>query len=275
MRVQRVIALWGVIATCAGGGVGCAAKGRSVRPTVVVGADETTPMPTVPPATPTPEPEVQAVPTRGGGDPKAKRGPGTGPVVTHFGVARADGVVVEPKSVDKDGTPLYLSPIGSGFMIVVEGRPGASGEDVGRRTFAHVADDPSVRPDLEIQVNHNLGDGSTAVCDRRRPTIGGIPAINPPSFAETQRISDALNDFSCRFETFIESDSSCTVGTGGDYTFVKKDTTTQFCLIIARAYGFPVGDTLVTVRLRDTAGNPGPPKRMRIRRPAEPPPRPK
>lgn len=273
MRVRRVLALGCVLAACVGGVAGCAAKGRTGRSTVPA-AEESTPMPTVPPATPTPEPEAQPVATRGGG-PGAKSGAGAGPEITFLGVARADGFKLEPNSVEKDGTPVYISPIGSGFMIVIEGKPGASGHDVGRRTFAHVANDPSVRPDLEIEATRDLGDGSPAVCDRRRPQIGGIPGVNPPSFAETQRISDALNDFACRFETFIESESSCTVEAGGDYSFIAKDTTTQFCMIVARAYGFQVGDTLLTVRLRDTEGNPGPPKRMRIRRPAEPPPRPK
>ena len=275
MGVQRVLA-WGcVVAACVGSLAGCAAKGPKARPTAAPADFEATPMPTVPAATATPEPEPAPLPTRGGGGPRAKKGEGAGPEVTFFGVARADGFKVEPTSVDKDGIPTYDAPIGSGFMLVIEGKPGPSGEDVGRRTFAYVPDDPSVRPDLEIESNRDLGDGSRAVCDRRRPQIGGIPAVNPASFAETQRIADTLNDFSCRFETFIESQSSCTVEASGDYSFVKKDTTTQFCMIVARAYGFPVGDTVLTVRLRDTAGNPGPAKRLRIRRPAEPPPRPK
>lgn len=273
MGVQRVLALGCVLAACVGGLGGCAAKGPKARSTAAPADFEQTPMPTVPPATPTPEPGAEPLPTRGGGDPRAKRGEGAGPEITYLGVARADGFKIEPKSVDKDGTPVFDSAIGSGFMIVVEAKPGASGEDVGRRTFAHVANDPSVRPDLEIEADRDLGDGSPAVCDRRRPQIGGVPGVKPPSFAETQRISDALNDFACRFETFIESESSCTVDAGGDYAFIKKDTTTQFCMIVARAYGFPVGETVVTVRLRDTAGNPGPAKRMRIRRPAEPAPR--
>lgn len=275
MGVQRVLALGCVVAVCLGGVVGCAAKGPKARPTAVPVDLEATPMPTVPPTTPTPEPEAAPLPTRGGGSPHAKHGEGSGPEITFLGVARADGVKVQPNSVDKDGTPTYQTAIGSGFMIVVEGKPGGSGEDVGRRTFAYVPNDPTVRPDLEIEVSRDLGDGSVAVCDRRRPQIGGVPAVNPASFAETQRIADALNDFSCRFETFIESQSSCTVEANGDYSFLRKDSTTQFCMIVARAYGFPVGETIVTVRLRDTAGNPGPAKRMRIRRPTETPLRPK
>jgi hypothetical protein len=45
----------------------------------------------------------------------------------------------------------------------------------------------------------------------------------------------------------------------GDSGFVNSDATTiQFCGFIARVLEFPQGDTLVTVRLRDVGGNPGP-----------------
>ena len=134
--------------------------------------------------------------------------------------------------------------------------------------FAYMPDDPKVRPDLEIETSRDMGNGSREVCDRKRPNIGGIPGINPPNFGESKKISDAINDFSCRFETFIESDGSCTLKADGDYSFVSKDTTTQFCMIVARAYMYPVGRTLLSVRVRDTEGNPGPVKQMWIARPA-------
>jgi hypothetical protein len=228
-------------------------------------------MPTVPPSTPTPLATEAPLPTRPvGSQIKARKGELIGPIVTHFGAARADGVPVDPVSVDKQGIPTYSSSAGSGFMIVVEVKPGIGGNEVSRRIFAHVPGDPSVRPDLEIESNRDMGNGSPEVCDRRKPNIGGIPGINPPSFAETQRVSDALNDFGCRFETFIESDSSCTLEPNGDYSFVSKETTTQFCMMVARAYAFPVGETLLTLRVRDTEGNPGPTKQMRILRPPPP-----
>ena len=67
-----------------------------------------------------------------------------------------------------------------------------------------------------------LGDGSVAVCDARRPTIGGVPGIDPPSFADTPKVSAAINDLSCRFETFIESNASCTVNQYGDFEFLSE-----------------------------------------------------
>ena len=257
--------------------VGCAAT-KPMKPAKATPADSgATPMPTVPPATPTPEPTAAPLPTRPVGTQfKPAKGEAIGPVITYFGAARADGSSVEPVSIDKKGIPVYRSEVGSGFMIVVEAKPGKSGFETGRRVFAYVPEDPKVRPDLEIETSRDMGNGSPEVCDRTRPNIGGIPAINPMSFAETQKISNTINDFSCRFETFIESDGSCTLSKNGDYSFISKDTTTQFCMIVARAYLFPVGRTLLTVRVRDSEGNPGPIKQMWIERPERPaPPKPK
>jgi len=262
---------YGVAAALALSLSACAAKapGRS-KP--APDYDET-PVPTVPPGTPTPEPTAAPLPTRPiGQNVKPRKGEAVGPVVTFLGAARADGSPAQPESVDKNGVPTYLSAVGSGFMLVIEAKPGANGFGPGRNVFSYVPGDPSKRPDLLVESDRDLGDGNPAVCDRRRPNLGGIPGIKPANFAETQRISDALNDFACRFETFIESESSCTLAANGEYSFRNKDSTTQFCMIVARAWAFPVGETTLTVRLRDTEGNLGPPAQLRIRRPPEPKP---
>jgi hypothetical protein len=248
----------------------CAAKAPLKGPKAAAEAYEPTPVPTVPPSTPTPVASASPIPTRPiGKEVKARKGEPIGPIVTFFGAARADGSSVQPKSVDKKGIPTYISAVGSGFMLVVEAKAGASGFDPAHRVFAYVADDPKSRPDLEIEANRNMGDGSKAVCDRMRPNIGGIPGINPPTFAETQRVSDAINDLACRFEIFVQSDSSCTLAKNGEYSFINQDSTTQFCMIVARAWAFPPGETLLSVRVRDTEGNPGPVKQMRILRSPE------
>ncbi len=219
---------------------------------------EDTPVPTVPPSTPSPASAPTPLPTRPIGRPDVTPVPGApvGPVVTFFGAARADGLPVEPESVDAKGIPTYLSQAGSGFILVVEGKPGSGGFEVGRRIFVHSETNASLRPDLEIQANRDLGDGSPKVCDRRRPELGGIPKISPPGFDGGQAVADALNDFSCRFETFIESDFSCTVNKLGNYAFVGTDTTTQFCVIVAKSFAFRTGVTEVRVRRRDGKGNP-------------------
>jgi hypothetical protein len=267
----RVLPVYGLSAALIFALSACAAKAPVKGPKSIAEMYGETPVPTVPPSTPTPVPSATPIPTqRTGKAVKARKGERIGPIVTFFGAARADGTSVEPKSVDKKGIPTYATAAGSGFMLVVEAKPGQSGFEPGRRVFAYVAGDPKSRPDLEIETNRDMGDGSPAVCDRTRPNIGGIPGITPPSFAETQRVSDAINDLACRFETFVQSDASCTQAREGEYSFIKKDSTVQFCMIVARAWAFPPGETLLSVRMRDGEGNPGPVKQMRILRPPQP-----
>ena len=233
---------------------------------------EETPVPTVPPRTAAPTVVPTPMPTRpiGSTAVQAKPGQPIGPVVTFFGAARADGLPVEPEAVDGEGVPTYLSVAGSGFILVVEAKPGLAGFEVGRRTFVHKEDDPTLRPDIEIAANRDLGDGSPRVCDRRRPELGGIPGIRQRGFEGGQEVADALNDFACRFETFLESDFSCTLDEFGNYSFKDDETTNQFCVIVAKSFAFPVGVTEVRVRLKDVEGNPGPTKTLRIRRPKTP-----
>lgn len=267
---HRTLSVALMIAALAAGG--CTAT-QPTQPSPVAPPDwEETPVPTVPPSTPAPTVAPTPLPTRPVGRTDAAVIPGQpiGPVITHFGAARADGLPVEPESVDGSGVPTFLSVVGSGFILVVEARPGTGGYEVGRRTFVHKPDDPTLRPDLEILASRDLGDGSPEVCDRRRPNMGGVPGFNPPNFADTQKVADALNDLACRFETFLESEFSCTINAHGNYSFVHPETTNQFCVIVAKSFAFPVGTTEVRARLRDVEGNPGPVQRIRIRRPANP-----
>jgi len=245
---------------------GCSAIRPAPSPTPAPAAAPTaaTPfaVPTVPPSTPLP-PGAPPLPTRPVKNPKAEEekraGKLIGPVVSYAGVARADGQRTEPVGKNAEGIPIFRNQVGSGFVIVVEGKPGISNMEVGRSIFRYDENDPSHRPDLEIQVDRPLGDGSVEVCDARRPKFGGVPAINPPSFADTKEVARSLNDLSCRFETFIESNSSCTVEKTGDFSFLNpKESKVQFCLVVARAWNFQDGETLVSVRLRDIEGNPGP-----------------
>ncbi|MGD9764344.1 MAG: hypothetical protein AB7V27_11560 [Candidatus Binatia bacterium] len=248
-----------------------AAPPPSVR---VVGATT----PTAAPGTGTPG----AVPVRPIADRAAiekglKAGKAVGPVITYLGITRADGHKVDPSGKNKQGVPVFQHPVGSGFMIVVEAKPGISNIEPGRSIFNYDPNDPKARPDLEIQVDRALGDGSVEVCDARRPKVGGIPAVKPANFAETPQISAALNDLACRFETFIESEASCTVNRFGDFAFLNKDSVVQFCMVVARSWHFQEGDTVVSVRLRDTEGYPGPVEKIVLRNQPNPtkPPQPK
>lgn len=257
--MRRAVVAAGVVLCCGGLGCGSARRATPAQPPPVEGTPVV--IRTVPPRTATPATGA-ALPTRPVADPGAeaakRKGKDIGPVVNFAGLARADGQLTQPTAKNAQGIPIYTHSVGSGFMIVVEGKPGVGNMEVARSIFRYDPNDPTQRPDLEIEVNRPLGDGSAAVCDASRPKIGGIPAITPPSFAETPAVTQALNDLSCRFETFIESSGACTVLKTGDFSFARPDSSLQFCMVVARAWGFQKGQTLVSVRLRDVEGNPGP-----------------
>jgi len=205
--------------------------------------------------------------------------PAIGPQITFIGITRADDVLVEATEVSPEGVPIFTRLAGatggaSGFRLVVEGKPGTSGVALAASTLSdNVAD----LPDLQIQANRPLGDGSIAVCDTAQPTPGpaqgGVPAISPPSFAASTNHSNIINDLACRFR----DGQGQTMGIGSsidscvkmepteDYGFVHPETDVQFCGFVSAILTFPRGDTLVTVRLRDQAGNVGTPAQMIIR----------
>jgi hypothetical protein len=184
----------------------------------------------------------------------------TGPLVTFFGVARADDTLVDPIGMTANGVPIFSRPAGVGFSLVIEGRPGPGGATVGRFAF-----DTSVTslPDLQIEVSRPLGNGSPDVCDMLAPTLGGVPATDPPNFDPTRTNINTVNDLACRFLDGGGSplgrgaSDSCVIFASGDFRFVNKDSTSQFCGFMDRPLQFPVGDTLVTARLRDVLGNVG------------------
>ncbi len=175
-------------------------------------------------------------------------------------MVRADDTLVNPVEVSPEGLSIYQRP-SFGFSLVVEGRPGGTNAMIGGSTFNPDSIGGSLFPDLQIEVSRPLGDGSTAVCDDTPPTLGGVPAIEPPDFSPTQAIGNAVNDFACRFKDgtgvrFARGPSdSCLRFDDGQFRFVVPTSTLQFCGVINRAIGFPVGDTVVTVRIRDVLGN--------------------
>jgi len=158
-----------------------------------------------------------------------------------------------------DGLLIYERGFGSGFSLVVEGRPGGANTPVGSETFNWNPADPNSLPDLQIVVSRQLGNGSTAVCDDTPPNLGGVPAIDPPMFTGSQAIADALNDLGCRFKDGSgvaggrTADEACTIFPDGRFRFVGQSTI-QFCGLIDEPLVFPSGDTTVTAQIRDTAG---------------------
>jgi hypothetical protein len=163
---------------------------------------------------------------------------------------------------------MFLRP-SSGFLIYIEARPGVSGRPVGTSTFNYSATDPNVLPDLQLVASRVLGNGSTAVCDTGPvPRPGGVPAVSPPLFGGTQAVSNAINDFGCRFDARTSSSLACTRDAFQQTeSFVDGRSTVQFCtsLGIGTEMAFPPGDTILTARVRDLIGQPGPPVSIVIR----------
>jgi hypothetical protein len=196
--------------------------------------------------------------------PTATETPLLGPDVTRIGLADATGVPLLPTGIEA-GLSVYRVPFPSGFLVFLEGRPGVTGLPLGFLTTNRSPFDASVRSDLQIQVTRPLGDGSPASCDNSAPDLGGVPGIDPPDFSVAQEISDTLNDLSCRFSTFDESQFPCTQDGSSNFAFVTPNTTRQFCVLISNAIAFPAGDTTLTARLRDSGGNAGSPQSIIVR----------
>lgn len=123
------------------------------------------------------------------------------------------------------------------------------------------------RPDLQVQVDRALGNGSAAVCDTGAPPVGGgVPAVVPTRFdGGDGAVTAALNDLACRFETFDRAAPCTRTDVTGEGRFVDPTTDRQYCNIVASTAEFPPGDTLVTARLRDTGGNVGPTAQIVVR----------
>jgi hypothetical protein len=190
-----------------------------------------------------------------------------GPVLTYFGVASADGTLSQPVDSSPQGIPIFERPLGFGFIVVVEGRRGDDNVPLGTSTFDYDPRDPSLLPDLQIVAGERLGRGTAAVCDN----TGGVPAVSPPDFTPTLATSRAINDFGCRF---IDGSgrprgrlisSACVLHADGQYRFAHTESQIQFCATMSRSMIFPKGDTLLTVRLRNTAGVTGGPSQIIVR----------
>jgi hypothetical protein len=195
--------------------------------------------------------------------------PLTGPIIpaVGFGLADVTGSYTDPVGTDDHGRPVFTKSAGNSFIIFVEGRPGPSRFPLGTNLFNSRSGDPTQQPDLQIESDRDLGNGTSLVCDNSLPTPGGIPRVpNPPDFGFVQAISDALNDFSCRFKVYAETDFACTQDpSSGDFSFRDRNSTIQFCTLVSDALTFLDGDTVLTARLRDTAGNTGPPAAIVVR----------
>jgi hypothetical protein len=191
-----------------------------------------------------------------------------GPRITFLGITSSDGRLARPLGELPGGERVYFLNGGLGFNLVVEAAPGPTGAPVGVSVFDHSAGDPSRRGDLQALVDRNLGDGATLVCDMTR----GVPAVSPESFALEQSVSNAINDLSCRFAVATTPNATCTQNEFGQLGFVALGSRVQFCMAVNGFVGFPVGDTRVTIQVRDTSGELSPVRRLIIRVGSGPPP---
>ena len=194
--------------------------------------------------------------------------------MTFFGiVSRVDGCVyccevscqltpTPTPAFDGAGRRIYAVNRNSQFIIVAEGFPGLSGATPGRSTTPVP---PSGRPDIQMESNRPIGLGTEAVCDTD-PVDGGMPAVTVPTFPNfadgDQFITNALNDFGCRFGPVVDSpQNACTKkDASGDFVMISPappSNAVQFCYLVPSGVNFPPGDTVLAVRLQDEAGNLG------------------
>lgn len=202
-----------------------------------------------------------------------------------FGVATGDGCVYcdqplcpclgptpTPK-FDDQGRQIFTlvgiqpTPGGAYFAgaeTVVEGRHGTSGQPVGSTLLPQNATD---RPDVWIESDQPLGLNPTALVECRNPGAlpGGVPAINPPSFGPDQTITDAITDYACRFVRFSPSAPCTFIDATGEAKLVNANSEVQFCTDASLSIAFPLGDSHLSVELRDSVGNLGPTAQVVVR----------
>jgi hypothetical protein len=214
--------------------------------------------PTAPPITPTPTPTLPTMP---------------GPDITFLGIASGDDVPQDPVGTDDQGRPIFSWPRGQGFSLIIEARPGIDRTPVA----VHAADTTGAAlPDLQVILSNPIGDGSAALCDADPPNPGGVPAVTPFAFSDAPDIVLAINDLGCRADDgqgmpMGRRGSWCTRQVpSGDLAPVSAVSQVQFCVPIARAWAFPIGDTTVAARVRNTLGTVGPAREMIIRIPPAP-----
>lgn len=143
---------------------------------------------------------------------------------------------------------------------MVEGARGTSNRDPGEKLDV-VGD---VRPDLQMLVTNDIGDGSPLRCDvgPAPAASGGVPGFNPPLFGPGEDITLALQDIACRFSLHKTSSEACTKDSFGNFSYLGSGTRRQYCFAVSLNAAFPPGQTVVAVQLVDAIGNIGPIKEI-------------
>jgi hypothetical protein len=161
---------------------------------------------------------------------------------------------------DAEGRRVYERTQGR-FLFIVEGARGPS-----NRLPGNLLAPQSGLPDLQILMDRNLGNGSTTVCDKGPSPLpsGGVPAASSLDFADPAA-ADAMRDMACRFIIQTSASNACTRNRYGDFAFLGAGSVKQYCFQVPESVSFPLGDTVVAVRLRDTGGTVGPPVEFVVR----------
>lgn len=203
----------------------------------------------------------------------------SGPEITYLGLASASGSPIRPDDYDAEGRPIYRLDHGSGFILVIEGKQGRNGVPPGLTASRAVEGGDTSWPDLQVLVSRPLGDGNPALCDVRRPNLGGVPASPTLEFLDQPGIVRAANDFGCRVDDGTgnplgrsDPEFACTSFPDGSFHFVAPGSNVQFCAVISAPWAFRPGQTIVKARLRDEAGNVGWPREMIVEVAGAPPP---
>ncbi len=185
-----------------------------------------------------------------------------GPVITSMAFLPQDREFVLPVELDAAGRAVYESS-GNGTLIV-EGRVGQSLRGIGGSAFASGS-----APDFQAIVSRPLGNGNPAICDQNAMPPGGIAATRPFAFFDDRASIDRINDLGCRFDNGQgdpvgrrDALNSCV---RASFSFVDPTTDIQFCADFAVAERFPVGDTVLSARMRDLSGVLGAPREIVVR----------
>lgn len=194
--------------------------------------------------------------------------PSGGPEVTFFGLVNADGCAAcnvanclclgtptRTPEIDMQGRQVFETSMGTGFLLVVEGKPGLGRAPVGAFVPAPIPNS-SLRPDLQIVADHDLGDGGRDIC-----RDDGVPGINPLSFDERGEVTDSMIDLACRFQPMAPT-QPCTFNHFGAMSALTPGGLPpggrQFCLFVSDSLAFQAGtETVMAARLRDTDGDVG------------------
>jgi len=158
---------------------------------------------------------------------------------------------------------VFQAPSTGIMMLVVEGKPrGTNDPAVGTALTEPL---PGGVPDLLVVGTQALGNGNPAViCPGTAGSFSdGVPAA---SFPDPD--AAALRDMACRF-LVVNINDPCTLNSNGAPALgnASAGPTVQFCgWNMPTARYVHVGDTTFTVRLRNTAGQLGPPEQIIVRR---------